>query len=137
MNPRRLPLAVAAIAMLALTACEKPAPQITVASSGRVYNVDAFNYCFDGKCRDRGGVERKVRVRGNTTVSFDVPRRVADKGYVIQIGEQSLFQAPRKESHYALSFPAAREQTLPVTIVETGNGNTPTGVWKLQFDVKD
>ena len=137
MTARRLPLAVAVIAMLPLTACEKPAPQITVESSGRVVNVDAFSYCFDGKCRERGGAERKIRVKGNTTVSFDVPKRVAAKGYVIRIREQSLFQAPRKESHYALNFPAAGEQTLPVTILEAGNGNTPTGVWKLQFDVKD
>jgi hypothetical protein len=136
---RRLPLALALLALVAVTGCEKPAPQITVASSGRVINVDASRYCFDA-CRDHTAAAKSIRVRGNTTVSFDVPKRVARKGWILVFQDQPQFTEPRKESHYSLSIPSiAQSQPLDVSIVEAGKGQTaaPTGVWKMQFLVRE
>jgi hypothetical protein len=138
-NVRRLPLAVALLALVAVTACEKPAPQVTVASSGRVINVDASRYCFD-KCRDLTARPKNIRVRGNTVVSFDVPKRVARKGWVLLFANQPQFPEPRKESHFSLSIPSvAQSQPLDVSIVEAGGGasGAPTGVWKMQFLVRE
>lgn len=137
MTNRRFPLAVAVLALVLVTACEKPAPRITVASSGRVINVEASRYCFK-ECRDHNAAAKSIRVRTNTTVTFDVPKRVADKGWIIQLGGQSLFQEPRKESHYTLSIPTTADQPVPVTILEAGSPTSgqPTGEWKMQLQIK-
>lgn len=137
MTVRRLAPALAVLALVGVTACEKPAPQVTIASSGRVINVDASRYCFD-ECRDHDAAPKSIRIRGNTTVSIDVPKRVAEKGWVVQLGDQSLFQKPRKESHFSLSIPTiAQDQPVEVTILEAGGGAQPTGVWKMQFLVQE
>ena len=137
MTVRRLAVAVAGFALLGVTACEKPAPQVTIASSGRVINVDASLYCFD-ECRQHRAAAKSIRVRGNTTVSIDVPKRVAKKGWVLKLGEQTLFQEPHKESHYTLSIPTiAQKQPLPVTIAEVGPNGQPTGEWKMEFLVQE
>ncbi|MEP7054088.1 MAG: DUF2771 family protein [Actinomycetota bacterium] len=136
---RRLPLALAVLALVTTTACEKPAPQITIASSGRVINVDASQYCF-GTCLVHAVATKSIRVRGNTTVSFDVPKRVARKGWILVFAGQPQFAQPRNESHYTLSIPSiAQSQPLDVSIIETGTGDPakPTGEWKMQFLVRE
>jgi hypothetical protein len=135
---RLFPLAVAALALVSVTACEKPAPQITVASSGRVINVDASRYCFK-TCRDHKPADKSISVKGNTTVAFDVPKRVAKKGWIIQLGQQPLFVEPLKESHFTLTLPTiGQDQQVPVTITQAapGAGGEPTGMWKMQFLVR-
>lgn len=136
MTARRLPLAVAALALLGATACEKPAPQITVSSGGRVINVDASRYCFKA-CRDHTPGAKSIRVRTNTTVAFDVPKSVAHRGWIVALGQNPLFPAPRHESHYTFTMPNYEDQPVPVTIIETGNGagQRPTGGWQLQIDI--
>ena len=135
MTVRRIPVAVAALALLGATACEKPAPQVTIASSGRVINVDARRYCFEpDDCRDHTVKSKSIRVRGDTTISIDVPKRVAEKGWIVQLGDDPLFAEPRKESHYTLSIPRiAQAQQVEVTISEAGGGSPPSGIWQLQF----
>lgn len=133
---RRFTFALAALALLGVSACEKPAPQITISSGGKVINVDASRYCFD-ECRDHSAKLKTIRVKSNSTVTFDVPRRVAHAGWLVQLRDQAIFPEPRKDSHYTLSIPAAAAVSLPVTVVEAGADGAPTGVWKLQFDIKD
>jgi len=133
---RRFTFALAALALLGVSACEKPAPQVTVSSGGKVINVDASRYCFD-ECRDHTAALKSIKVRGNSTVTFDVPKRVAHAGWVVQVQGEPIFREPRKDSHYTLSIPNAGEITLPVTILQVGDSEAPDGVWQLQFDVKD
>jgi hypothetical protein len=121
-----------------VAACEKPAPQVTVASSGRVINVDASHYCRGKVCRDFAAAAKSIRVRGDTTVSFDVPKRVAQKGWMLRLGTQDVFAEPRHDSHYRLSIPTVGgKQPLPVTIGETGTGTDPSGVWQMQFLIQE
>ena len=146
---RRLPFVLAALALLSVTACEKPAPQVTVVTGGRVINVDASRYCHD-QCRDYPDAELKeIKVRGDSQVSIDVPKRVAERGWTLLIGDRPQFARPLKESHYSLSIPIIpqeagqdgqpskqpEEAALPITIIEAGPGDAapPTGEWKLQF----
>lgn len=137
---RTAPAVAAVLAVFALTACEKPAPQITVYSSGRVINVDAERYCFD-ECLDHyTGDTKSIRVRGDTDISIDVPKRVAKKGWVLQLGDQVVFREPHHESHYRLRIPTVGEkQPITATVVEAGAGTTsqPTGVWKMQLIIQD
>lgn len=141
MNVGRLVLpATALLAMTAVTACEKPAPKITVSSSGRVVNVDATRYCRN-ECRNYNTRDTKtIRVRSNTEVGFDVPKRVAEKGWVLQVGDKTQFAEVRHDSHFRLSTgPIAQKQPVEVTIVEAGNGvgGKPSGVWRLQFNLQE
>ncbi|MEO6712584.1 MAG: DUF2771 family protein [Mycobacteriales bacterium] len=135
---RYVPAAAAVLAMVSVTACEKPAPHITVFSSGRVINVDAGRYCFD-ECTEHAPPTKSIRVRRNSVIGIDVPKRVAEKSWILQVGEEVLFTAPRKESHYALNVPNLPAGALPVTIVEVGDGlqGKPTGAWQFEFRVVD
>ena len=140
MKVRRFAPFVAAVALVAVTACEKPAPQITVASSGRVVNVDASRYCF-AQCRDHATATTSIRVRGNTTVSIDVPKQVAEKGWILVLGKDPVSTQPLKTSHYALGLGLVKDdqaEPLPVTIFEFGDGASaqPTGAWKISFLVR-
>jgi hypothetical protein len=134
---RRGPVAVAVLALLAVTACEKPAPKVTVTSNGRVINVDAERYCRGDKCTDHAAATKAIKIRRNSLISFDVPKRVAEHGWNITLGEQRLFEDPRTESHYVLSIPdVPGDAAVPVTVTQ-GKGTQPEGVWKLQLLLRE
>ncbi len=131
------PLAAAALVLIALTACEKPAPKVTVTSNGRVVNLDAARYCRGDKCVDHEASPKTITIRSDSVVSFDVPKRIAEHGWQIDVGGDKLFETPRTKSHYTLSIPALRGSgTLPVTVTQ-GEGAQPEGVWRLQLLLRD
>jgi hypothetical protein len=130
------PLAVAALALVAVTACDKPAPKVTVTTNGHVVDVEAFRYCRD-KCQDGAAVAKTIRVRSDSFVTFDVPKRVADHGWNIDVGGQQLFDKPRTKSHYSMSIPAIRGDGDVPVIVTQGAGPQPEGEWRLQLLVRD
>jgi hypothetical protein len=123
--------------MLALSACEKPAPKVTIATGGRVINVDATRYCHD-ECVDHKTAAKTIRVRSDSFISFDVPKEVAEKGWNIQIGGQNMFRAPRNKSHYLLAIPTiGGDSDVPVVVTQNGEGGQPGGVWQLQLDIRE
>jgi len=132
---RRTALVVAPLAVLAATACEKPAPQVTFATGGRVVNLDASRYCHKAdKCRDHTVDPAEIRVQIGQTVSVNVPSKVANAGWNIRQGDQLLFKEPREELHYTLDL--ERVRSADVEIIQ-GAGAQPTGVWKITFDLED
>ncbi len=86
MNSRRrlLSAASAAGALLALTACEKPTPLVTVVSGGHSVYTEASSWCFEGQsppdCAERESGVTELRVRGGETVGVDVDDELADRG---------------------------------------------------------
>src|SRR5688500_14183626 len=115
--------------MLALTACEKPAPQVTVHSGGTVINIDAVRYCHEAdKCRDHSAETPTLRVRDGESISFNVPTHVAEEGWYLRQGDAST--PVQKKLHYWLDVDRlAGDQTFE--IVEGAPGEQPRGVWKL------
>ena len=123
--------------MIAVTACEKPAPKVTVTSNGRVINVDAAHYCRGTTCTDDADSTKAITIRSDSLISFDVPKRVAEHGWQLSLGDQRLFEKPRTKSHYTMSIPVAPgTATVPVTVTQ-GSGAQPEGVWTLQLLLRD
>jgi hypothetical protein len=131
---RRTAVLVAPLALLAVTACEKPAPQVTVSTGGKVVNVDASRYCFESDdCNDEAPEKATLRVRAADQISISVPARVAHKGWYIRFNGQPIpgFQKERKKLHGTLNLGGALDQPVELEIVQGVTSGEPQGVWKL------
>ena len=137
-------------ALLALTACEKPAPIVTVVSGGESEYTEATTFCFDdqtlesGACATRAEGPTTVEVRGGETVGVDVDGALVDDGWFIELsdpaaqGEQQ--QQPQRSEpqngHY-FTFTAPNLQacaSLRLTVRSLGESGEPNGEWA--FDLK-
>jgi hypothetical protein len=126
---RRTAAVVAPLALLALTACEKPAPQVTVHAGGTVVNLDAIRYCHEpDNCKEHGGATAKLEVSGGDQISVNVPTHVAEEGWYIQQGERRI--EVRKKLHYSLDARAV-EFDKPLQIIQGEPGAQPEGLWEL------
>jgi len=132
---RRTALVVAPLAVLALTACEKPAPQVTVAiGGGRVVNIDASRYCFKSDdCKDHEAGQATLPVRADDQISINVPAHVAHEGWYIRVNGQPLegYGEPRKKLHASLPLRADLPREVELEIVQGSSGGAPQGIWKL------
>jgi hypothetical protein len=131
---RRTALLVAPLALLAVTACEKPAPHVTVATGGRVVNIEPTRYCREAKCQQDDAAGAKIRVQIGQSLSVNVPKKVAHAGWNIRQGNELLFEAPREELHYTLDL--ERVRSTDIEIIQ-GPGSQPEGLWKLHLDLED
>ena len=147
MNARRRLLAAASAtgALLALTACEKPAPIVTVVNEGRSVYSEANVWCFEGQsgdeCAERaeGATELEVQ-RG--TFGIDVAEEVAEGAWVATLtpeGEperQLLPPEVHRDTHYfSFDFPGiSRGTSLLLTVRaldEDGEGSR--GLWQFRL----
>lgn len=153
MNPRRRLLASASAAgvLLALTACEKPAPIVTVVSGGESVYAEANTWCFEdealgsGECAERHEGTSEVPVRGNETVGIDVDAELADRGWYIELSDPSAEQAQQQPQrsepqtgHYftftAPNLPTGASLLLTVrTLAESGDDS---GEWSFTLTPK-
>jgi hypothetical protein len=137
---RRTAVVLVPLAVLALTACEKPAPQVTVATGGRVVNVDASRYCFESDdCKDHGAGVATLPVRAGDQVSINVPSHVAHEGWYIRLNGRPIpgFETPRKKLHGTLPLPGALGREVVLEIVQGDAGGEPQGIWKLTLAPRD
>ena len=141
---RRVPVlgltGLAAVAMT-VTGCEKPAPGITVFSGTSSIRSEALCWAFDsdqltpGECADeilRGqttqGIQTLPAVPGNT-VGISVDPVVAESGWNIVIGGQSLSESPLTTNYFRFTLPLQLgSQALPLQIV-SGQDTKIRGVW--------
>ena len=152
MNARRrlLATASAAGALLALTACEKPAPIVTVVSGGESVYAEANTYCFEGQtpgsgCATRHEGSTEIAVRGGETVGVDVDGDLVDDGWFIELSDpsaQGQSQPQRSEpqkGHYftftAPNLPLGSELLLTVRSLGE-DGDEPTGEWSFTLTPK-
>lgn len=139
MTVRRTAIVVAPLALLALTACgdlHKPAPQVTLATEGRVVNVDATRYCFKAdKCRDHKTDPHEIRVRPSGTISINVPSRVAHAGWYFRAGGQTFGKATKK-LHNSFELPANLPAEADFEIIQGEPNQPPQGIWNVHLVLK-
>jgi hypothetical protein len=151
MNARRLLASASAVgALLALSACEKPVPIVTVVSGGESVYTEASTWCFEDQdppeCAERDSGVTEVAVRGGDTVGVDVDKELVDRGWYIELAEpegqaaegQQPSQPQRSEpqdGHYftftAPNLPSGSELLLNVRAL--GEGEDPTGEWSFRL----
>jgi hypothetical protein len=85
-RPARAVAAAAALgAVLALAACDKPVPKITVQRGAFSTTVTPTTYCFDPQhCRASTAIDLPVvDARADDLVMIDVPATLADRGWAL------------------------------------------------------
>lgn len=146
MTPRRRLLASASAvgALLALTACEKPAPIVTVVSGGESVYAEANTFCFEGQdaeegCATRHEGETELSVRGGETVGVDVDGDLVDEGWFIELsdpaaGDQGQPQRSEPQTGHYFTFTAPNLPTgseLLLTVRALGEDDQPRGEWRF------
>jgi hypothetical protein len=151
MNARRLLASASAVgALLALSACEKPVPIVTVVSGGESVYTEASTWCFEDQqppdCVERESGVQEVSVRGGETVGVDVDAELVERGWYIELSEpegqaaegQQPSQPQRSEpqdGHYftftAPNLPAGSELLLNVRAL--GEGEEPSGAFAFRL----
>ena len=149
---RLLPAASALLCLAALTACEKPAPIVTVVNEGRSVYAEAATWCFEGQsgdeCATRGtGINRLEVLAG--TLGVDVDKELADSSWIVTVVDVSrpdqlvVNSGVRKDSHYfSFQLPELPPETrLVLTVraladgaVTQGKEPEARGTW--QFELK-
>ena len=147
MNARRPLACVAAVgALLALSACEKPAPIVTVVNEGRTVYAEASTWCFEGQsgdeCAERSEEPKAVQVQGGT-LGIDVDKELADGGWLFSIVDEARPDEPlftsevQEENHYyALpDLPPMRQGTTWTLRVQalTEEGEPGRGSWEFRL----
>ena len=150
MNARRRLLASASLAgaLLALTACEKPAPIVTVVSGGESVHTEANTWCFEGQtppdCAERAEGVTELPVRGGETVGVDVDGEVAERGWYLELSEpegQGQGGQPQRSEvqtgHYfaftAPNLPVGSALRLTVRALSEGEQPEPSGTWQFEL----
>lgn len=136
-----LGLAALGVASLTLTGCEKPAPSVSVFTGTETVNSEALCWAFDsdqlspGQCAQEilqgqttTGVQSLPATPGNT-VGISVDPVVAESGWNIVIGGQSLSETPLTTTYFRFTLPLQLgTQPLPLQIV-SGQNTKIRGVW--------
>jgi hypothetical protein len=163
MTARRRLLAAgsATFALAALTACEKPAPIVTLVSAGESVYSEAAAFCFDEErtleegCPERATDVVELSTRPGEVVGVDVAKEVADRGWELTLidptGQVQTQRTGQLESDHYFSFTApnlspagydVRVQTVEPALDENGEPrldeqglpvSTPTGEWRFRL----
>ena len=139
---RRLTAAVSAgFAAVLLTACEAPAPIVTVVSGGESQWTEAATFCFEGQsvqeatCATRETEVTELPVRPGEQVSVDVSKEVVERGWAIELGQGEQAQRSAVFDDHYFSFTAPNidpAQGLPLTVRTFDEaGEAPTGEWRF------
>jgi hypothetical protein len=150
MSARSRVLAVAstALALLALTGCQKPTPIVSLVSGGETVHSDATIYCFEGQsaqqqnCRTDVHPPTPLRVKIGQPVGFDVAKPVAKAGWVVVLPGSDRSPDDDKasgtqDSHYFAFTPdpsmfQAGPVRVEVRMLDHGRTDAPTrGNWQF------
>ena len=146
---RALAIGIVALSPLALAGCEKPAPGVTVWSGTHSEHVQALCWQFEEgvaltprECAqdvlDRAssgeGIAR-LDVTPGDTVGISVDPVVADSGWSVQIGGQTL-AAGLTDTYYRFTFPelGATEATgYTLQVIAAAQPTGTRGYWFFQL----
>ncbi len=151
MHARRTLAALAAgAALLGLSACEAPAPIVTLYSGDTSLYDEAFVFCFDGQDPEKGpeedgacrfDAERQatlLQVTPGDEVLVDVDKDLADAAWFVSLtpegGEAVRVTDIEVESHTARVLPDFSQgvrQTLEVRKLASEDDDTVTGLWRF------
>ena len=152
MNARR-PLACACSvgALLALTACEKPAPIVTVVSGGQSVYTEASSWCFEDQkppeCAEREDEVPELQVRPGEKLGVDVGKQVVERGWYISLspeggaaeGQQAAEpqrSAPQEGHYFTFTVPNLPEEGALLNVLALGEGEEPTGEFTFRLTPK-
>jgi len=138
---------LALVSVFALSACEKPAPGVSVVSGMTSAYRAALCWSFDGeplsaetcaqdvvtKALDGADVARIPVIPGQV-IGISVDPVVADAGWYPVIGSQRLTQQPITSTYYRFTYPDLQEvpaNGAPLQIVAGGEGTL--GLWVFQL----
>ena len=143
MTARRRLLAACstAAAVLALSACEAPAPIVTVFSGAHSEWKEADVFCFEGQsadqdeCQQRGEGVVQIPVEPGAPVGIDVSKDVVELGWYVELSsgeEQPQRTAVQEDEHYFLIPAGAVGPGVRLTVKsvgEQGPEGPPSGEW--------
>ena len=147
---RLLAAASATVALTALTACEKPAPLVTVVSGGQSVYSEASAFCFEegqtlaaGDCAVREQEVPRLETRAGERVGIDVDKELVERGWQLEIvdpADPQRTQASRtvKNHYFPLTAPGiAAGGSLMLTVRTVDAQNAPTGEWRFELVNRD
>lgn len=147
---RLLAAASATFALAALTGCEKPAPLVTVVSSGASVYTEAASYCFDsgqtlaaGTCATRATDVPRLETRQGERIGIDVDKELAERGWQLEIvdpadPQRTQASATITDHYFPFTAPGiAPRGTLLLTVRTVDADNAPTGEWRFELVNRD
>ncbi|MEX2289804.1 MAG: hypothetical protein WD794_05690 [Mycobacteriales bacterium] len=144
---RLLAAASATFALAALTACEKPAPLVTVVSGGESVYAEAVAFCFDegstldsGTCATRHEGATRLSVRAGDKIGVDVDKELTDRSWQLTLVDPNSPDSPQTsptivDNHY-FSFTApglAPGGRLMLVVQTLDPAQQPTGEWQFEL----
>ncbi len=141
---RLLAASSALLSAVALTACEKPTPLVTLVSGGEHTYAEANLFCFDeaetvesGECAERVQGLTELRVSGGQQVGIDVGKELVERGWQATLTDpaspEDAQRTPVQDDHW-FSFTAPTLQPggrLLLTVTSLGEGEAATGEWQF------
>ena len=137
--------ATSAIALLALTGCERPAPIVTVTSGGDSVHKAADVYCFEeqsgDECAERAEGVTTLEVSPGQQVGVDVDKDVAERGWYIELAARDGQGQPQRsdvqDDHYfAFTLQGIGEEGLVLSVKalpEEGSEDEESGLWTFEL----
>jgi hypothetical protein len=141
---RVLAIAGALASSFLLSACDKPAPKITVQSGAYSATITPSTYCFDtdpNHCHNFPLDLPVVSARADDTILIDVPSEVVDNGWSITaLATPSLIKVGQvtkvKHRHsYRLIASANGAKPFVVQVAQLHNGTPDGSTWSFLVNV--
>lgn len=143
---RLIAAASATFALTALTACEKPAPIVTVVSGGESVYSEATTYCFDegqtlaaGGCAERPAEVEVLETRQGERIGIDVDKELVERGWQLEIVDPADPQRTQASStitdhYFPFTAPGiAPGSRLRLTVRTVDAQDQPTGEWQFEL----
>ena len=142
-----LAASVSVLSVLALAACEKPAPGVSVVSGMTSAYRAALCWSFDGEplsaetCAQDvvtealdGADVARVPVIPGQVIGISVDPVVADAGWFPVIGSQRLTQQPITSTYYRFTYPDLQEVPADgVSLQVVAGADGTLGLWVFQL----
>jgi hypothetical protein len=147
MTARRRLLAAlpAAAAVVALSACEAPAPIVTVVSGTSSEWKEADVYCFDeqspeqDECAQRSSTVPTLTVTAGDRVGIDVSKDLVERGWFVELGPAGQVQSSQvqeDEHYFAFNAPEVGPDGYLLTVKALGPQGPqgpPSGEWNFRL----
>lgn len=130
---------------LALAACDKPVPEITVQSGATAMTVTPTNYSFDASHSRTSQLNlNEITARSGGTVLIDVPRQVVGRGWAVNaisldakhtvVGGSGAI----RDSHsYRVAAQSNNGNPFIVQVLQLRDGKPDGSVWSFLVKVSD
>jgi len=138
----RARLLAAPLVLLALAACEKPTPSVTVSSGTTSVHREATTFCHEGQsaatqdCAENLDEIGIVRVKAGDRVSIDVDGDLADSGWILVDTEAKARSDVQDETHFSYTPDFSRSPVINLevrSLDEVAEDADVTGVWRFQL----